>query len=420
MRTLANDSKSSAASVSAAVDATQVAGIVANVLANNATLATQLNAKANAIDASLSGNAVIAGNLRVSNMVTIGAGGSRYGSAMNITGSVAIDGGIQLSSSNQNYTVVHFGSRNQRNLLCFAGSSASSDTNVNGFGALWSTSGWSTQYNSTLEHQFFYKDKRVLTIGQNDTITTGNIQAARLIGNLSAANVVSDTPSRAAAFAANGQLFASPVTDTELGYLSGVTSAVQAQLNAKANTAGLTLDANAITTGTISNARLPSNLAVSDAVVLGSLVGDGSLLTFTSLGVGTTDPAANLHVVGNAIVTGELVSSVSDARLKSGVRRIDSPLDRIAQLKGVFFTFNEVARQYGYGGGEQVGVIAQDVEAALPQAVRLAPFDVDPYTGSKSGQFYKTVQYEKLVPLLIEAVLQLQSAVANLEARMPA
>ncbi len=70
-----------------------------------------------------------------------------------------------------------------------------------------------------------------------------------------------------------------------------------------ANGAFLTsLNASSITTGTLSNSRLPTDMTT-EMLVAGSIAGDGSLLTFSSLGVGTQEPSANLHVVGNAIVT---------------------------------------------------------------------------------------------------------------------
>ena len=52
----------------------------------------------------------------------------------------------------------------------------------------------------------------------------------------------------------------------------------------------------------------------------------------------------------------------------------------------------------------------------MPEAVKLAPFDDDGQGNSKSGENYKTVQYEKVVPLLVEAIKEQQEQIAQLKA----
>jgi hypothetical protein len=74
----------------------------------------------------------------------------------------------------------------------------------------------------------------------------------------------------------------------------------------------------------------------------------------------------------------------------------------------------------GYKKQNEVGVIAQDVEKVLPEAVKPAPFDIMLFENteiSKSGENYKTVQYEKLVPLLIEAIKELNKEVQQLKGK---
>ena len=58
----------------------------------------------------------------------------------------------------------------------------------------------------------------------------------------------------------------------------------------------------------------------------------------------------------------------------------------------------------------------QKVQAVLPEAVKRAPFDTEA-GGSKSGENYMTVQYEKLVPLLIEAIKELNARIRILEGK---
>ena len=130
------------------------------------------------------------------------------------------------------------------------------------------------------------------------------------------------------------------------------------------------------------------------------------------LSVGTTsDPGA-----GAIYATGAITAFFSDKRLKTVSGKIENALDKVAKLSGVYYTFNDTAKSFGYDSDEvQVGVLAQDVEAVLPQIVKAAPFDLDENNNSKSGQNYKTVQYEKLVPLLIEAINELQAKVKLLE-----
>ena len=130
--------------------------------------------------------------------------------------------------------------------------------------------------------------------------------------------------------------------------------------------------------------------------------------------VGTTaDPGA-----GAIYATGNITAYYSDARLKTVSGKIENALDKVAQLSGVYYTNNDTAKSFGYDSDEvQVGVLAQDVEAVLPQIVKAAPFDLDQDGNSKSGENYKTVQYERLVPLLIEAINELQAKVKALESK---
>ena len=88
----------------------------------------------------------------------------------------------------------------------------------------------------------------------------------------------------------------------------------------------------------------------------------------------------------------------------------------------MIYTPNDLAATYGYTDkAEQVGVIAQEVESVLPQVVKPAPFDtefIDGIETSISGHNYMTVQYEKLVPLLIEAIKELKQEVDELKSRV--
>ena len=79
-------------------------------------------------------------------------------------------------------------------------------------------------------------------------------------------------------------------------------------------------------------------------------------------------------------------------------------MDKVNSLSGFIYEPNERAVELGYQKEERVGVSAQEVEAVLPQAVKDAPINTEITEGDND---YKTVQYEKIVPLLIEAVKEL-------------
>jgi hypothetical protein len=103
-------------------------------------------------------------------------------------------------------------------------------------------------------------------------------------------------------------------------------------------------------------------------------------------------------------------------RLKTAIEPIEDALAKLSQIRGVYYTQNQFAEQFGYNDYRtQVGVIAQEVQAVLPEVIKTAPFDMDENGNSKSGENYITVQYEKIVPLLIEAIKELQAKVDALQ-----
>ena len=135
-----------------------------------------------------------------------------------------------------------------------------------------------------------------------------------------------------------------------------------------------------------------------------------------SLGVGTPAPATT----GEIRATNNITAYYSDARLKDVQGNIQNPLESVMSLNGVIYKGNDVARGYGYTSDtEQVGLIAQEVQKVLPQVVVPAPFDIaqaeDGSEYSKSGENYLTIQYEKLIPLLIEAIKELDAKVTELQ-----
>lgn len=159
----------------------------------------------------------------------------------------------------------------------------------------------------------------------------------------------------------------------------------------------------------------------SAGTITATLTGTASALVTSSgyqvgaLGVGT----AASGTTGEIRATNQITSFYSDERLKENIETISNALDKVMKLRGVTYNANEIAESFGYKDKQkQVGVLAADVKQVLPEAVKPAPFDIMIYEDteiSRSGQNYMTVQYERLVPLLIEAIKELSLEVESLK-----
>ena len=122
-----------------------------------------------------------------------------------------------------------------------------------------------------------------------------------------------------------------------------------------------------------------------------------------------TYSGGNFVVSGGGSFTGDLTAFASDIRLKTNIQPLTSALDKTLSLNGFTYKFNETGGSLGFDTEiTYAGVSAQEVQKILPEAVRPAPVD----------DKYITVQYEKLVPLLIEAIKELNAKVEDLEQKL--
>jgi len=141
----------------------------------------------------------------------------------------------------------------------------------------------------------------------------------------------------------------------------------------------------------------------------------GTVTQVNSLGVNT----AASTTAGEIRATSNITAYYSDKRLKEILGNIDNPLEKLSKISGVYYEPSELAESFGYtDGARQLGVIAQAVNGVLPEVVKIAPFDADKYGNSKSGENYLTVQYEKIVPLLIEALKEQKKQIEYLKSKI--
>lgn len=114
------------------------------------------------------------------------------------------------------------------------------------------------------------------------------------------------------------------------------------------------------------------------------------------------DNNGNLHVDQN--ITAYSTTTASDQRLKHDIKKIDGALDKVGQLNGYTFSLNKDNKK-------SAGVIAQEVEKVLPSAVS----DQELAFQGDEGQKYKTVEYDQLHGLLIEAIKELKAEIEELK-----
>jgi hypothetical protein len=112
-----------------------------------------------------------------------------------------------------------------------------------------------------------------------------------------------------------------------------------------------------------------------------------------------------LDATGSMSIAGTLTQNYSDMRLKNYIAPILNPLNIINSLEGFTFTWNDVLED-GRSGSESVGMSAQDVEKVYPYAA----------TTNIGG--WKAIQYDKFVPLFVEAFKEMQKKIDTLEDRI--
>jgi hypothetical protein len=197
---------------------------------------------------------------------------------------------------------------------------------------------------------------------------------------------------------------------TNLGLAIGTN--VQAYNSTLAAVAGGTYsgDDSITTIGTITagsvTAILPTGtVSGSSQVTLSSTTGGGTSanVQFNSLGIGMAASAT----AGRIDATNDIVAySSSDIRFKENIKPIENPLEKISKISGNTYDWKQENQiEHGYEGND-VGVIAQEIEEVLPQLVQTR----------ENG--YKAVKYDKLVALLIEGIKEQQSKIEELTNRI--
>ena len=111
----------------------------------------------------------------------------------------------------------------------------------------------------------------------------------------------------------------------------------------------------------------------------------------------------DLHADGDVIAYS---TTISDERLKENIATVDNALNKVKAIRGVEFTRKD-------NGEKSAGVIAQEIEKVLPQAVKEKELPLKMNDGVK----YKVVEYDALHAILIESIKELSARIEVLEGK---
>jgi hypothetical protein len=189
----------------------------------------------------------------------------------------------------------------------------------------------------------------------------------------------------------------SATTTAQAGFNTANSATTTAQ--AAFNNSNTKISSVTITNGTgISGGGTGNTFTLS----IGQDVATTSNTQFASVGVGTAADSAN---TGSIVATGDITAYYSDDRLKTKLGNIENALSKVEQLSGFYYQANEIAQELGYNAKREVGVSAQEVQKVMPEVIAPAPID----------EQYLTVKYERMVPLLIEAIKELKQQVDDIK-----
>lgn len=155
------------------------------------------------------------------------------------------------------------------------------------------------------------------------------------------------------------------------------------------------------------------NLYTSVSGTAGNIVSTTSRMYITStgnIGIATATPTERLNVVGNGLFTGTVCASnvtcPSDVRFKKNFRPLDNAMAQVMQVQGVRYDWRkDEFPEHNFSDKNQMGFVAQDLEKLFPEMV---------VTDSKG---YKSVDYARITPLLVEALKEQQKIIDEMKTK---
>jgi hypothetical protein len=158
---------------------------------------------------------------------------------------------------------------------------------------------------------------------------------------------------------------------------------------------------NGVSFNGTTNITLPTvNTSGNQTTIAGAKTFTGNVRV-ASFGVNTNASGT----AGEIRATNNITAFFSDDRLKTRVKNIEEALEKISTLDAFYYIPNKTAIDLGYEEEQHIGLSAQQVNKIFPEVVRPAPID----------DKYLTIQYDKLIPLLVAGIKELKEEVSSLK-----
>lgn len=276
-----------------------------------------------------------------------------------------------------------------------------------------SAGGDTTIGNATLTGAFTATNLIADTLLQSDTVQAqtngGDITFNSPTIHLAGSDAIAATFS----FAANGGR--TRYTDNSISWDVGMEDSTNANFIIDTGTAPRKFLLSPAGTLTVPNLITSEDVSGNNATFTNDVTCDdlfANNITFTGEISGDVDFGTDVDIVGNLTVdgdgrfTGDVITnySISDIRLKENLNQITDAVDKVSQVNG--YIFNYIDRP-----NEKVsGVVAQEIEKVLPEVVFESAQGV--------SDSYKAVRYDNIIPLLIEAIKELNEKIEKLENRV--
>ena len=202
----------------------------------------------------------------------------------------------------------------------------------------------------------------------------------------------------------------------QLDNIDGLSTALNDLTNNSVTTNVIYVSEEVIAGAFVGNAHQLEHIQADNVDGLSTALND---LTNNSVTTNVLTVNGNITTTGNVLAGGDVIAFSSDERLKTNVEPIAGALGTLDSINGYRFTWRDDIPGLPMRGRD-MGLLAQDlVRAGATECVTLAPFDRDPQTGgSKSGEHYLTVSYNKVHAISIAAIKELVARVDALQARV--